>query len=147
MWPAEGDSQAKILLYTKAADVKSFLVYQLIYRQTHFILKGSRRALSQNKQRKVLTSSEVCGVVLTALLLLCKAARNTQTLGTNLKAHHSPKNKTKQNKTLIKHRFGISVLIKENGGTQGGISPRGLWVIYMSTSTILSTVNWLKRSF
>lgn len=97
MWPVEGDSQAKILLYTKAADVKSFLVYQLIYRQTHFILKGSRRALSQNKQRKVLTSSEVCGVVLTALLLLCKAARNTQTLGTNLRAQKKNKQTKKKN--------------------------------------------------
>lgn len=68
MWPAEGDSQAKILLYTKAAVFKSSLNCQLTYRQTHFILKGSRRALSRNKRRKVLASSEVCGVALTALV-------------------------------------------------------------------------------
>lgn len=41
-----------------------------------FILKGGRRALSQKKQRKVLTSAEVSGVVLANLFFSRKAARD-----------------------------------------------------------------------
>lgn len=84
----------------KAAIFKSYLRCQLTYRQPHFILKGSRRALRQNKQKKLLTSSEVCGVVLTELVPK-SFGWNTKHLGTNLRPL----------KTLSKFWFTMSVLI------------------------------------